>query len=275
MASERDIELLDDYLSNRLSEPGRKSFEERLNSDPELRQQFEQQQYIVHGIRHARATELKAMLNNITVSAAGAEPSSTAIKLITTLFAAGLTATVLYFYAEHRNEEVQSAAESIQESVQEVIPPAETRSTQDSAYGQQGSELLKNDETSTEKPANSATTPGQSVTPTMEAVLQKERELIAVVSRTFVTSSTEVVTERGDDHYTFHYAFRDKRLVLFGAFRKNEYQILEFITDKDHIFFLDYNQNYYLLDENTSTPTPLTPIQDPGLRQKLREFRAN
>jgi hypothetical protein len=272
MASERDLELLDDYLTNRLDERGRTEVEVKLESDPEFRQEFEHQQRVVQGIREARSAELKALLNNVPVSALPAEPSTWAIKLIAGLFAAGFTAMVLYYYFEHRELRDSTVSDSSQVEESSAVTPEDSTSAHDSASSSTDTPPTKTDEVSVPKPlAPDSRTPA----PETDIELQKERDLIPIVSRTFVTSSTEVITESNDEQHTFHYAFRNRKLVLFGAFQKDQYQILEFITNKEHIFFLHYSQNYYLLDENTTIPTPLVPIRDPGLWQKLREFRTN
>ena len=69
MASEKDLELLDQYVGNRLSPQDRAAFEKKLASDASLKNEFQLQQRVVEKIREARVKELKTMLNNVPASA--------------------------------------------------------------------------------------------------------------------------------------------------------------------------------------------------------------
>lgn len=64
-------ELIDDYLTNRLSEQDRKSFEQQMDSNPALKADVELQKEIINGLKAARAAELKAMLNKVPISSPG------------------------------------------------------------------------------------------------------------------------------------------------------------------------------------------------------------
>ena len=69
MATERDLELLDDYLSGKMDADASASFESRIKGDSELQKAHDFQSQLVSGIRQARINELKAMLNNAPVPA--------------------------------------------------------------------------------------------------------------------------------------------------------------------------------------------------------------
>ena len=84
-----------------------------------------------------------------------------------------------------------------------------------------------------------------------------------------------VETDTEHKKYTFHYVFQDGKLILYGAFEKHLYEILEFISDDKRTVVLFYKENYYLLDINKSTPTVLTPIRDRRLLKKLSEYGSN
>ena len=68
MASEKELELLDEYLTNRLQGNAKAEFEEKLLKDPDLQSELGFQQQIAAGLRKARAAELKAILKNIPVT---------------------------------------------------------------------------------------------------------------------------------------------------------------------------------------------------------------
>jgi hypothetical protein len=69
--------------------------------------------------------------------------------------------------------------------------------------------------------------------------------------------------------------FKENKLLLFGMFEKNLYEILEFIGDDNRTVVLYYKSTYYLLDINKSEPTLLAPIKNKALLRKLKEYRGN
>jgi hypothetical protein len=74
--------------------------------------------------------------------------------------------------------------------------------------------------------------------------------------------------------YNFHYVFKNSKLILYGAFEKNLYEILEFIGDEKRTVVLFYKSNYYLLDIDKTHPTKLTPIRDQKLLKMLKAHRS-
>lgn len=275
MAVEKDFELLDDYLSNRLSPADREAFENKLEADLDLKQEFEFQQSLVEGVRSKRIAELKTMLNNIPASAIPTDQTALFTKIIGSVIVVGLVATGMYFYMSTESleevtepENLEIVTESGTAGKQGTIESPRVSSTDGVASTTEPNETEAN--TATKSATQPKSTP---ITKEMEAELKKERDLIKVVSSTFVTSSTEVITESGSENINFHYAFKNKKLVLYGSFETNQYQILEFITADQHVFFLSYKKNYYLLDEKKDSPTPLVHINDPQLQKRLQEFR--
>src|SRR5262245_21683160 len=69
MASERDLELLDDYLRNQMNAGDAAAFEQKLEADQALKSEYNLQKKIAEGLRQARVAELKAMLNTVAVPA--------------------------------------------------------------------------------------------------------------------------------------------------------------------------------------------------------------
>ena len=78
-----NIELIDKYLSGRMSDGEMMEFEQTLSADPLLNKDFEFQQAIVEGVKTARVNELKASLNAIDVSGLTSTTSFWSVKTIT------------------------------------------------------------------------------------------------------------------------------------------------------------------------------------------------
>lgn len=290
MASEKDFELLDNYLSNRMSGHEKEAFEQKIQSDPELKQELTIQQTIAEGIRNARTAELKSMLNNIPVTPVNGGQTSILIKAGAWAVITSLVITGVYFYftdKESTEEAEQTSPVTLEQpEVKTPVEPAPAEETNPEAAKPAEEPVKKTEKTSVPKQTDPAVTsapsrPGVKVydpskeEKTDEAVEKYEQEQLEIISKAFVTSSIEVETENTNKKYSFHYVFKDGKLVLFGAFEKHLYEILEFISNDKRTVVLFYRNNYYLLDINKSTPTLLSPIRDKALLKKLGEYRGN
>jgi hypothetical protein len=124
--------------------------------------------------------------------------------------------------------------------------------------------------------ANSNVIPAQK--PVLELMdpsdeISNEREVEATDRQaTIQTAQIEVETDSSQKKYSFHYQFADGKLMLYGPFDKNLYEILE-VNGENHAIFLFQKENYYLLNEKETKITPLKAITDPSLIRLLREYR--
>jgi glucan-binding YG repeat protein len=283
---EKDLELLDDYLSNRMSDSDRQAFEQKLEADPELKKEMQIQQSLIESIRQARIAELKTMLNSIPVTSITGGQTALFTKVISSVAVVGLVSTAVYFYFDNTEETREFTAITEQTEQAETTETEETPEPEDTPQETPVTPEPDNTQSKekpvTEKKPAPATeskpkldlfTPEEEVANDPE--LQHEREQLAIISEAFVTSSIEVVTDNNNKKYSFHYLFRNGKLVLFGAFEENLYEILEFIARDKRTVFLYYKSSYYLLDLTKDTPTELVAIRDPRLIQKLKEHRAD
>ncbi|MBL7844716.1 MAG: hypothetical protein KF846_01390 [Cyclobacteriaceae bacterium] len=277
MAVEKDLDLLDDYLSNRMGEQDKVAFEQKLEANPELQKEMQLQQQLVEGIRKQRALELKTMLNNVPVASGTGGQTALFTKVVSSVIVAGLVTTAVYWYFTDSEpaESIVSKTEEVEEPTEEANLPEEPPVIEEKA------EEKKSASSSAEvtTPAAEVTKPKLDIyTPESaeeSANLQKEHDQIAFITKAFVTSSVEVDVESGNKKYNFHYIFRGGKLVLYGSFENNLYEILEFISENKRTVFLYYKTSYYLLDEQVETPTLLVPIRDAKLIKKLKEHRAD
>ena len=92
--TERELDMMDDYLSNRLSAEDKSAFEQQVQADPRLAQELGIQKGLVEGLKQARVGELKSMLNNIPVSPVSGG-SSPLTKVGTLAVVAGLVVTAI------------------------------------------------------------------------------------------------------------------------------------------------------------------------------------
>lgn len=284
MAVEKDFELLDDYLSNRLSGEDKLDFEKKLEADPELAREFKIQQNFVEGIRKVRTAELKSMLKNIPVTGVQTGAESILTKTGTWIVVVGIVATSAYFLFFNKNEVVETVQEpvTIEQEKVELTEPATVETAEpetELTTGPVNTEAaIESEKETTPTAAPETNQPVLDVyDPTLEttdeATLKHEREQLEIISKAFVTSSIVVETDNSNRKYTFHYMFKDGKLILFGAFEEHLYEILEFISEEKRTVVLFYKTNYYLLDIDKATPSPLSPIRDQALLKKLKEYR--
>ena len=310
MAVERDLELLDDYLSNRLSGSEKEAFEKQIDADPELKNEFQAQQQLIEGIKNARAVELKAMLKNVPVPPmVGPGELTLFTKVAASLVVAGLIGTGIYFYINREDKVEQEQMEPIAQADPETKEKTDSKSTATTE------EPSKNTiaeapvtETTTKAPtreekralrkAAKATKKASKDSSIVDDGVVAEKRKLEVFDPTRESESAVKGKEKGNDtqstelnensssiqvetditnkKYTFHYQWRNGKLVLYGSFEKNLYEILEFFgSDNKRTAFLYYKENYYLLNEDNEKVKELTPITDAALLKKLKEHREN
>jgi hypothetical protein len=278
MAAERDLELLDDYLTNRLNAEERAQFENRLKQDPELQHEYSFHKSIAEGLRSVRKAELKAMLNNIPVPPIEGTP--TIVKWAGGVTVALIIGIGIYFFLMPEPH-VQEAAKPV------TTPP-----------------VIEQDETTPEKsrPETIATVPPtESNTPKSAVpaprVTPKTSEQPAKKIQAYDPSADEqgagentnqpesntgdvtppaadlMVETVIDKTYSFHYKWKGDLITLYGKFDAPEtFTILDFRDEGKAYLF--YKNAYYLMTEN-ETVKALSPVNDPVLLNKLRSKRGN
>ena len=300
MADERDFELLDDYLTNRMSDQDRSAFEQKLEADPDLQHEYALQKRLIQGIKDARVAELKSMLKNVPVPSAGTG-NTVATKIILGTVLTLMIAAAALWYFKNDEEAIPSQKANSEEQVPEkksveraVEPEAkpESKSESTTTREKQAIETDKNQTSAgtehskpslAKKPAPLAA-PGERRSerdgPVLDAATPDsedssgERNNIGgdKPATTPGNSSLMIETERNNARYAFHYQFRDGKLILFGPFEKNLYEVIELSKDAGNAF-LYYKDQYYPLDASDEAVRPLTAVSDSALLKKLRDYR--
>lgn len=287
MATEKDFELLDDYLSNRLKGQDKLDFEKKIESDMSLRNELGLQKEFIEGIKKARVAELKAMLSEIATPAP--TNSSLLAKVGLTAAAVAVVGMGLYFLFGKDDSAIEATQitkeqpAAVQPSVSEetisddkmeevvVIPQQEEKAKEESDNKSTSGQPDKKAETGTPIQQPSL----EPYDPTKELEQASERPEVVDESKTTLSNSSIVVeTDDTNKKLDFHYQFKDGKLFLLGSFEKDLYEILEFFNNNKRTIFLYYNSGYYLLDEGQTQPAPLKAINDPALLQKLKAYRS-
>ena len=273
-----NFDHIDNYLTNRLSGEEKIAFEKQLEADPTLKQQLEFQQQIVHGVKQARIAELKAMLNNVPVSAVST--SATIGKIGIAIVTAGLIGTALYYtyfdsedilVPELQEEIVSEPPATPQPIVIEKAPDEEPESSESQNATSSQNEVIQKVVPKTSAPIRKPTI--EVVDPSADLLTDNEEvTLNPSESRSVSVSQLEVEADNSNKKYNFHYQFVSGKLMLYGSFDKSLYEILE-INGSTHSIFLYYKDSYYLLDEKKTEITKLSPVEDSALIRLLKEYR--
>jgi hypothetical protein len=277
-----NFELIDDYLANRLKGGEREAFESQLGNDPALKSELELQKQIVEGIKHARATELKAMLSRVPVG--GAQIEFSVLRIAAGVVLAGVVsaATYYYFKSEESFPPIENAAADV--AKKDSAKPEETKpeatTTPEENEGDKVVAPEKKEKASKENPSEEIK---PAVKPSIEladpsAELSEESrpsvELPESGSKPEIAPShVQVQMDSSNKKYDFHYQFAGNKLMLYGSFDRSLYEVLE-INNGNHALFLFYKNNFYLLDESNKDITKLSAITDQALLKKLREYRS-
>lgn len=275
-----NYELIDDYLTNRLSETDREAFESQVASNPELKANVDFQAGIIEAVKKARATELKSMLNKVPVTDFRVELSP--LKIVAGLAGIVLVASSVYVYMQD-TPEVPKISAPIEEPFSQADSGNEKTPEPEESVAEKsvGAEVEKSETpkaTTESKPASTISTK-EVAKPVIEVVDPSEDLTESTATRATrgtkpaqVFSTIDVEVDSSNKKYPFHYQFINSRVILFGSFDKSLYEILE-INGGSHSVFLYYKDNYYSLDESKQDITPLVVIKDKTLLQKLKEYR--
>lgn len=285
-----NINLIDDYLANRMNDAEKVAFEERLNSDSELRQEFNFHKDIVSSIKEARKADLKSMLNDIPVSSGVSTGLKTGLKLSVAVITAAILIGGFIYFMDGEEKSLDDKNNNVSE---QVIPDSQDIEEEKHVIEELKEESIENviEEKSVEskkeptaKPEQKTSKPAEITTPNI-VDFETDQEEAEITEPEVITeggdysteqlfhSSIDVITDNSKKKYKFHYQFKDDKLYLFGDFDKELYQILEFNSKEGRTIFLYYKDTYYLLKENQSEITPLSEIEDQKLINKLNSLR--
>ena len=275
-----NFELIDDFLTNRLGDQEKTSFEQQMNSDPALKADVELQKQILRSVKKARAAELKAMLNNIPISG-GYTTGISAAKLAAVVGTAALVGTALYFYLKPEELEKKPEVSVTQNEIttpvqQDEAPVIEHKEIKKQSARIQSEVEVKKQEVKKEsvKPITMNQPKIEVADPSDELVENSSTDIVkGQNNNSGVTNShIEVEMDSSNKKYFFHYQFAQGKLLLYGSFDKGLYEILEINGDKKSVF-LFYKDNYFMLDEKQKKIASLEPIKDGMLLKKLKDYR--
>lgn len=278
-----NFELIDDYLTNRLSDANKVAFEKEVTSDPALKADVAMQKAIVESVKNARAAELKSMLNNVPI--AGSSPFSLPmLKMAAGIVGAGLLIAALSYYFNDNSSPNPNLSTSLEDSIKKVDssefePLEEPVATETPKQEEKIKESTLPKKETIKEPIKEVVAPHTPKLNLVDPSKDNIEENSNAPSKNEIAKSVISVSHITVDvigrykKYNFHYQFAEGKLLLYGSFDKSLYEIME-INGEYHSIFMFYKEQYYLLSEQQSKITLLQPITDVALLGKLKEYRA-
>lgn len=276
------LDLMDDYLADKLPDEEKAAFEKQVETDYALQQELAFQKQVVLGIQQARARELKAIMNNVQISGWQSGNTGLMAKIAAGVLVSGALIFTAYFFFKKEAEETPR-----EELVEASIDEPESIDIADTSAIEEESDSIKLE-------SNEVKEQAEVKSPTVK----KEKSVKAQPNITVLDFETEneqapaIDTNVSDEQagafspydlpididdthnrYNFHYQFKDERLILYGKFDKSLYEVIEFNTNDQRTIYFYYKNNFYRLDPRQSKITSLEPIKDTSLLNKLQRYR--
>ncbi len=270
MAAERDFELLDDYLADRMAEGDRSAFEEKLTADPDLQQEYVIQKDLIEGIKNARIAELKAMLNKVPVPS-GNPGNAIGSKIAIGTAAAVVVISAAYWITRDDSPNVIAPKQGMRIEEQAPVeqaeePVADPQQVQDQPDLGQQEEISRVQQAPVETDQNQTSAGTEHSRPSL-AKRPGALSAPAVPGSPEGVSSLEVKT--GDIRYSFHYQLNDGKLLLYGPFKKDSCEVVVLNTEGKRQNYLWDGKKYYSLQESDDEVKPLVPVVDADILKKL------
>lgn len=290
--------LIEGYFDGTLSPSDESALMKKLDTDSELKSEFDIQNDIVQAIRETRKTELKNRLENINIRwyhniSNGWKVAATA----TVITVSSLTAYYLIdtpFDINNRidlaqNEIILDALNSEQVDIPQK-PHAENVEDFNSLNVSEPDQMLSvrnNESEANNLEENLSSETEQRVEVIVPDVIEEfddvdHMELENITSgdintmspsREDLHSSVEIRSVI-DKKYNFHYNFKEGTLTLYGNFQDIPYEIIEINSASGKSFYLNYRDSFYHI-KNTKSITPLKPVTNENLINELRIVMEN
>ncbi len=289
-------EFVNSYFDNELSKTERLDFEQKLQHDSDLKEEYNFQNDVINGIKETRRLELKSRLSNIPISTPIYQTigfKAIAIASISTGIGVGV-----YYLIENnsiqlsdvdlnKNQITLSEDQNIPE-----IPEAITPIIKQEIKGEKmlnsfpqkktNSEIVtKNTEAKVEPKIIQPNVIQPDVVETFEDE-DINSEDISVENpvnnldniKDNVESTVEIATVK-DRRNKFHYKFYENKLYLLGNFNDMPYEIIELNSKASKKYFLYYNGSFYKLEPGQEKPAPLVKIENDSLVNELKIIQLN
>lgn len=274
-------ELIEDYLTGKLSEKQKLEFEAQLKSNPDLNKDLMLQKDIISSIKDARKAELKSMLNNVNVSS-GNGMNYFPLQMAGAVLITSLLAVATYFYFSEGNQKTSDRS-----TIEETTPSNDGNSEQglptiSNGKGSvneettvQQEEPAATQETVSESPEATSTEDGSGTTDATTDTTSDASSKSAIGTETAEGqpggSGLNVETKK-DRNHAFHYQYYEDKLFLYGDFKGNAYEIVKLPTPAGIRLYMSYDGRFYKMEKSRKIK-PFELVEDPELIEQLQKAK--
>jgi hypothetical protein len=278
--TKHQLELIERYLEQKMSEAEMVKFENALLHDPLLKNEFELQRDIIDSIKSYRKAEIKARLESIKINPAPHFATYMKIAASVTLTSFLIWGAYTYFNVDDKEiitkVEIPATPESLYFEPVPDMPLAQH-------FEPAGADIVAE----TPKPARR-----ERVAARREIKLPEVRlpDVMAnfedtsplVRDEAFPKPSTGfpntdekalapeiMVKDLPGKKSQFFYQNYDGKLYLYGNFSASPYELIELNTETGRRLFLKYDSSYFDIKPNQKDVVPLESIQDTSLILEL------
>ncbi|MFN6944400.1 MAG: hypothetical protein ACK4ND_05595 [Cytophagaceae bacterium] len=281
-------ELIDDFLTGRLTESDRLAFEKDLTKDPLLKQEVDLQKDIVTSLKELRKSQLKQRLQSLEVPAPTAGISI--FKIAASFLVASMIGAGIYFYlledkenttlaesgiiehVEIEPESIEISGISAQEEVKttseaNVIKPSEPKNTSPSGHIERKKPQMRKPEEPVNIKENLAFMPAEK--DDSDAIMDRDRNVslpnASIAQENDLKFKNLDIDINSKTSNKFHYQYYNNKLFLYGSFDQEPYEILELNTANKKHLYLYFANEFYELKSNQTKITPLVVLKDKKL----------
>lgn len=283
--------LIDAYFDGTIKPTERIMLENKIQTDPLLKAEFDLQQNIVNGLGAARKAELKQRLSAIDVSAPVGIASTAAVKWITgSLIAVSLIGGLLYWNINNYSSIIPldlKYQDAVTWKTVDNLDIPESKSIETQISKEQPSPLepkksdadltvvVENTEIKTADAKESAKVKPQSLLSFEDDALFQQQQseglerlnTLAILKETTTDTEIEIFAPVIEEKY--HYRYFNNKLYLYGNFDQEPYEIVELNNKGDRQLFLSYKNNIYVIEQNVTETAQLKKLNDKMLTKEL------
>ena len=281
-------ERIEAYFNNELTEAERQQLVHDMNTDANLKSEFQFQQEVIDGIKAYRKQELIARLDQVKIVSTG-NPAWLKTLGITGVVAVATVGTYLWVNQtqlppepslKHKKEQVaepnKETEATTEKAIDKITPVEETGKENMAKATQKQHEGTTPQASNKEEVSSPAVIIPEISEPETETTANTDVDLTApkAMSSSAVRLSTSTDVEvKMSKKYKFHYQVKDGGLILYGNFNDSPFEVLEMKTSKGIKSYLYYKGHFYALATDSDKIRPLVAIENQELIAELQKRR--
>lgn len=277
----KNFEKVEAYFNNELNDSEKSDFLSEVESNTELKSEYDFQNEVINGIKEARKVELKAMLDKVPIASIPAATSGL-YKILIGGAASLIIGTSLWYYFNSASE-VNMASETKVEEFSPIVEESDQFTETKQSVAKLDVEKSSKEETRPSSVKNKNTKNSNINKPNVPTAqddfvdnsLQDENlEIPSDISKVDINLASKVNVEiKVKKKYSFHYQYTQGNLILYGNFEDDLFEVLELNKEDQVEVYLYYESNYYYIKDKSGLITPLEAVANKNLKNKLERLR--